>query len=140
MGGNSVLLSDRTLIQNELIALTPTAGPASRSAHSAKSSLVNRLRFDGSRNPFVIVHIINTYLKSKKYGWMTKINQQKTKYILHRYRHFSIYAGSISAVYDSILFSSPLLQRSNLDLRGFCFRVFFLCLHINSVNRGMPVY
>ena len=33
----------------------------------------------------MIVYIINTYLKNKKYGWMKKINQQKTKYILHRH-------------------------------------------------------
>ena len=34
----------------------------------------------------MIVYIIKTYLKNKKYGLMTKINQQKTKYILYRYR------------------------------------------------------
>ena len=45
-----------------------------------------------------------------------------------------------TVVYKSILFSSPLVLPSNLDLRGFCFRVFFnLCPHINSVNQGMPV-
>ena len=43
-----------------------------------------------------------------------------------------------NAVYNSILFSSPLVLLSNLDLHGFCFPRFFMCLHINSVNQGMP--
>ena len=42
------------------------------------------------------------------------------------------------AVYNSILFSSPLVL-SNHDLRGFCFPRFFMCPHINSVDRGMSV-
>ena len=33
-------------------------------------------------------------------------------------------------VYNSILFTSPLVLLSNLDLRGFCFRGFFVCFHI----------
>ena len=41
-----------------------------------------------------------------------------------------------TAVYNSILFSFPLVLLSNLDLRGFCFRGF---LFISSINRGMPV-
>ena len=44
----------------------------------------------------------------------------------------------ITAVYNSILISSPLVLLSNLDLRGFCFR-FFMCPYINRVNPGMPV-
>ena len=45
-----------------------------------------------------------------------------------------------NAIYDSILFSSPLVLLSNLNLHGFCFpRFFFMCPHINSVNPGMPV-
>ena len=45
-----------------------------------------------------------------------------------------------TAVYNSILFSSPLVLLSKLDLRGFyAFAVLFLCPHINSVNQGMPV-
>ena len=44
------------------------------------------------------------------------------------------------AVDNSILFSFPLVLLSNFDLRGFCFRGFFLDPHINSVNRGMPVF
>ena len=45
-----------------------------------------------------------------------------------------------NTVYNSILFSFPLVILSNLDFRGFCFWVFFiLCPHINSVNRGMSV-
>ena len=42
-------------------------------------------------------------------------------------------------VYDSHLFSSPLVLLSNHDLHGFCFPRFFMCPHINSVNRGMSV-
>ena len=42
-----------------------------------------------------------------------------------------------NVIYYSILFSSPLALISNLNLRGF-----FMCphAHINSVNRGMPVF
>ena len=43
-------------------------------------------------------------------------------------------------VYNSILFSSLLVLLSNLDLRGFRFPQFFMGPHINSVNRGMPVF
>ena len=50
------------------------------------------------------------------------------------FRNFWFYA-----VYNSILFSSPLVLLSNLDLRGFRFPLFFMCPHINGVNRGMPV-
>ena len=44
-----------------------------------------------------------------------------------------------TTVYNSILFSFPLVLISNLHLHCFCFRGFFLCPHINSVYRGMPV-
>ena len=44
-----------------------------------------------------------------------------------------------NVVYNSIIFSSALVLLSNLDLRSFFFCCFFLCPHINSVNRGMPV-
>ena len=44
-----------------------------------------------------------------------------------------------NAVYNSILFSFPLVPLNNLDFCSFCFRGLFLCPHINSVNRGMPV-
>ena len=53
------------------------------------------------------------------------------------FRGFDFLDFRFNAVYNSILFSSPLVLLSNLNLR-FCFR-FFLCPHINSVNRGMPV-
>ena len=43
-------------------------------------------------------------------------------------------------VYNSTLFSSPLVLLSNQDLRGFRLPRFFMCPHINSVNQGMPVY
>ena len=51
--------------------------------------------------------------------------------------HFLIFR--FNAVYNSILFSSPLGLLSNLDLRCFSFPHFFMCPHINSVIRGMPV-
>ena len=44
-----------------------------------------------------------------------------------------------TAVYNSILFSSPLVLLSNLDYVVFASAVFYLCPHINSVNWGMPV-
>ena len=37
-------------------------------------------------------------------------------------------------VYNSILFSSPLLLLSNLVYAVFAFCAFFICPHINSVN------
>ena len=46
---------------------------------------------------------------------------------------------SISAIFNCILLSYPLVLLSNLDLRGFCFRGFFVYTHINSINQGMPV-
>ena len=55
------------------------------------------------------------------------------------FRSFDFRNFRFNAVYNAILFSSPLVLVSNLDLRGFCFRVFFMYPHINSVNRGMPV-
>ena len=65
----------------------------------------------------------------------------------YRLRYSSISVVLISGIFvlmlwfiiDSILFSSSLVLLINLDLRGFCFRIFFMCPHINSVNRGMPV-
>ena len=45
-----------------------------------------------------------------------------------------------NVVYNSIIFSSPLVLLSNLDLRRFWFSRFFMCPHINSVKRGMPVF
>ena len=66
---------------------------------------------------------------------------------IHRYvqafldfRGFNFRDFQFKAVYNSILFSSPLVLLSNLDLCCFCFPCFFMCPHINSVNQGMPVY
>jgi hypothetical protein len=59
-----------------------------------------------------------------------------TKYIqvFLNFRGFDFRDVQFNAVYNSILFSSPLVLLSNLDLR-----IFFVCHHFNSVNRGMPV-
>ena len=54
------------------------------------------------------------------------------------FRGFDFRDFQFNAAYISILFSSPLVLLSNIDLRGFCFRVFCVCPHINSVNREMP--
>ena len=56
------------------------------------------------------------------------------------FRGFDFRNFRFNAVYNSILFSSPLVLLGNLDLRSFCLPCFFMCPHINSVNRGMPVY
>ena len=40
------------------------------------------------------------------------------------FRAFDFRGFPFTAVYNSILFSSPLVLLSNLDLRGFCFRGF----------------
>ena len=42
------------------------------------------------------------------------------------FRGFDFRDFRFTAVYNSILFSSPLVLLSNLDLRGFCFGGFFL--------------
>ena len=61
------------------------------------------------------------------------------------YRHASISAVLIFAIFDLkryiILsyFSSPLVLLSNLDLHGFCFRIFCLCPLIKSINQGIPL-
>ena len=45
-----------------------------------------------------------------------------------------------NVVYNSIQLSSPLVLLSNRDLRCFRFPRFFYVSHINSINRGMPVF
>ena len=55
------------------------------------------------------------------------------------FRSFNFRDFQFNAVYNSIIFSFPLVLLSNLDLRGFRFPRFFMCPHINSINRGMPV-
>ena len=54
------------------------------------------------------------------------------------FRSFEFRNFWFTMVYN-ILFSSPLVLLSNLNLPGFCFRVFLCVPHINNVNRGMPV-
>ena len=49
---------------------------------------------------------------------------------------FDFWDFRFNAVYNSILFSSPLVLLSNLNLRSFCF---LRCPYNNSVNQGMPV-
>ena len=54
------------------------------------------------------------------------------------YRDFDFRDSQFNAVYNSVIFSSPLVLHttfSNLDLPGFCFHSFFMCPHINSVNQ-----
>ena len=66
-------------------------------------------------------------------------------WVLNRLQAFLDFRGFdfcnfwFNAAYNSILFSSPLVLKSNLDLRGFYFRGFLGGLHINS-NRGMPLH
>ena len=67
----------------------------------------------------------------------TKGQLQKIKYLFSYYRHPLISGVLISAIFN--LFSSSLVLESNLDIHGFLFP-FFLYLHINRVNRGMPVF
>ena len=62
-------------------------------------------------------------------------------HMLVLYRHSSISVISISAILDlmRLIILSYFPPLSNLDLRGFRFSRFFMCPHINSVDRGMPV-
>ena len=50
------------------------------------------------------------------------------------FRGFDFRDFQFTLVYNSILFSSLLVLRSNLDLG-----VFFVSPHLNSLNREMPV-
>ena len=52
---------------------------------------------------------------------------------------FDFFGIQFTATYDPILFSSPLVLQSNLNLRSFGFRAACVCPHINSINGGMPV-
>ena len=56
------------------------------------------------------------------------------------FRGFDFHDFRFTTVYNSILFSSPLVILSNLDLHGFYLPQFFMCPHINSVNPGMPLH
>ena len=74
--------------------------------------------------------------------WSARKHEGKRMFLLHHPRKwlwiqaFLDFRGLdfcdfwFSAVYNSILFSSPLVLLSNLDLRGFCFHVFFMCAPI----------
>ena len=60
-----------------------------------------------------------------------------------KYRHSLISVVSISTIFDLtgfILFSSPLVLLSNLNLNSIRFlQVFLMCPHINNIIQGMPV-
>ena len=76
--------------------------------------------------------------KSRFLAAGTKHNWAKINYGVQVFLYFcsfDICDFGFNAVYNSILFSSPLVLLRNLDLCGFCFPQFFLCVsHINSVN------
>ena len=107
--------------------------------------------FKISSNPF---HVANTYQNEKKieplcldcHGLQENAFQVNQLYNVTwssvqaflDFRGFDFRGFRFTAVYNSILFSSPLVLLSNLDLCVFG-SAFFLCPHINSVNRGMPV-
>ena len=56
------------------------------------------------------------------------------------FRGFDLHDFPFTAIYNSILFSSPLVLLSNLALRSFCFRGFLFCVPTLIVDRGMPVH
>ena len=55
------------------------------------------------------------------------------------FRGFHFRDFRFTTVYNSILFSSPLVLLSNLDLRSFASTDFCVSTLDNSVNQGMPV-
>jgi hypothetical protein len=56
------------------------------------------------------------------------------------FRGFDFHDFRFNAVYNSILFSSPLVLLLVTSIyAGFAFAVLFFCPQINSVNQGMPV-
>ena len=55
------------------------------------------------------------------------------------FHDFNYRGFPFTAVYNSIICSSPLVLLSNLDLHSLCFRFFFFCVPTNSVNRGLSV-
>ena len=61
------------------------------------------------------------------------LNLIKTYTDISRFPRFS-FPGFL--IYNSILFSSPLVLLSNLDLHGFSFRVFFLSPHYQCLSRN----
>ena len=54
------------------------------------------------------------------------------------FRSFDFRNFRFKAVYNSILFSSPLVRKATLIYTVFAFYGLFVCPHINSVNRKMP--
>ena len=83
--------------------------------------------------------------------WSFELYQNKSKQFQNKIQAFLDFRGfpgfdlpnfRFTAVYNSILFSSPLVLLSIVTAiyAVFASAVFILCPHINSVNRGMPVF
>ena len=84
------------------------------------------------------IHIPNIFLVLGFEFWLQRIRDlalacscQKASIlspiqVFLNFRSFDFRGFQFTAVYNSILFSSPLVLLSNLHLRGFCFRGFFL--------------
>ena len=79
------------------------------------------------------------YLKFMKFGGFKVTFLRQIQAFLD-FCGFDFRNFRFNEVYNSILFSSPLVLLSNLDLHGFWFPWFFICPHINSVNQGIPVH
>ena len=83
--------------------------------------------------------------------WSSRKHEGKRMFLLHHSRKwlwiqafldflsFDFCDFRFNAVYNSILFCSPSILLSNLDLCDLRPPLFSMCPHINSVNRGMPV-
>ena len=78
---------------------------------------------------------------TKLFKTSNRSRQQKWTQELIRIQAFLDFLNfQFYSVYNSILFSSPLVLLNNLNLQGFCFHGFCVSPHcINSVNQGMPV-
>ena len=72
--------------------------------------------------------------------WIFKLPYSCTYHLVLQafldFHSFDFRGFRFKVVYNSILFSSPLVLLSNLHSLS---KVFFMCPHINSVNRGMHV-
>ena len=80
----------------------------------------------------IIIYLLSSILSNHYYDTVLQA--------FLNFRGFDFRDFLFSTVHNSILFSSPLVLVSNLDLCGFCSAAFILCPHINSVNPGMPVH
>ena len=69
-----------------------------------------------------IIHILRLHIFGTFLAHPTQYVSMNTVQV---FRGFDFRDFRFTAVYNSIIFSSPLLLLSNLDLRGFCFHVFF---------------